>query len=72
MYARTVLINITACVRCCNMMAFLHYMFSSVQLIAEQEFEHLEKIKTIGSSYMVASGLGEGCPVREKQPRQQL
>ena len=54
------------------MMAFLHYMFSSVQLIAEQEFEHLEKIKTIGSSYMVASGLGEGCPVREKQPRQQL
>ncbi|KAK2157146.1 hypothetical protein NP493_1902g00019 [Ridgeia piscesae] len=54
------------------MMAFLHYMFSSVQLIAEQEFEHLEKIKTIGSSYMVASGLGEGCPFNSTYHLQQL
>lgn len=42
-------------------------VFSSAQLIAEQEFQELEKIKTIGSSYMVASGLREGCSVRQGQ-----
>lgn len=37
----------------------LHFASSRPQIISEEKYRQLEKIKTIGSTYMAASGLND-------------